>query len=82
MIRSLAFAAAVTAAAFATGLSAQPDSPPPDLADLAAGTYRGDVISDSRGSSRSGVTITISKTGSRSRRATTGCQRFPRSSNG
>jgi hypothetical protein len=37
--------------------------PRPDLADTAAGTYRGDVISDSRGSSRSGVTITVTKTG-------------------
>ncbi len=63
MIRSLAFAAGVTLVACATGLSAQPDVAQRDLADLAAGTYRGDVISDSRGSSRSGVTITISKTG-------------------
>jgi hypothetical protein len=33
----------------------------PDLADLAAGTYHGDVISDSRGSSQSDVTITVTK---------------------
>lgn len=32
-----------------------------DLADKAAGTFRGDVISDARGSSRSGVTITVKK---------------------
>jgi len=63
MTRPLAFAAALGAAVLATGLSAQPDTTPPDLADLAAGTYRGDVISDSRGSSRSDVTITVSKTG-------------------
>lgn len=35
----------------------------PDLADAVAGTYFGDVISDARGSSRSDVTITVSKVG-------------------
>ncbi len=30
---------------------------PPDLADVAQGTYFGDVISDSQGSSQSGVTV-------------------------
>jgi hypothetical protein len=33
----------------------------PDLADAAAGTYAGDVISDSQGSSQSGVTLTITR---------------------
>ena len=62
MNRSLALALAL--AATATPGSAQaPAASPPDLADTAAGTYAGNVISDSRGSSRSGVTITISKTG-------------------
>jgi hypothetical protein len=37
--------------------------PKPDLADVAAGTYAGDVISDARGSSQSGVTITVTKVG-------------------
>jgi len=32
-----------------------------DLADTVQGTYYGDVISDSRGSSRSDVTITVTK---------------------
>lgn len=32
-----------------------------DLADTAAGTYSGDVISDARGSSQSDVTITVTK---------------------
>lgn len=34
-----------------------------DLADRVAGTYKGDVISDARGSSRNGVTITVTRTG-------------------
>ena len=34
-----------------------------DLADLAAGTYSGDVISDARGSSQSDVRITVTKAG-------------------
>ena len=34
-----------------------------DLADRVAGTYKGDIISDARGSSRSGVTITVTRTG-------------------
>ncbi len=37
--------------------------PRPDLADVVAGTYAGDVTSDSRGSSKSDVTLTVSKTG-------------------
>ena len=36
---------------------------PRDLAAQVAGTYRGDVISDARGSSRSGVTITVTRVG-------------------
>lgn len=38
---------------------------PPDLADVAAGRYYGDVISDSKGSSHSDVTVNISKLDSR-----------------
>ncbi len=34
-----------------------------DLADSVAGTYEGDVISDARGSSRSGVVITVRRLG-------------------
>jgi hypothetical protein len=35
----------------------------PDLGDVAEGRYFGDVISDSKGSSRSDVTLTITRTG-------------------
>ena len=34
-----------------------------DLADRVAGTYSGDVISDARGASKSGVTIIVTRTG-------------------
>lgn len=34
-----------------------------DLADRVAGTYRGAVVSDARGSSRENVTITVTRTG-------------------
>ena len=60
MVRSLAFAAVLAVTTLATGASAQ--NARPDLADLAAGTYHGDVISDSRGSSRSNVTMIVTKT--------------------
>ncbi len=35
----------------------------PDLGDAVEGVYEGDVISDARGSSRSGVTITVKRVG-------------------
>jgi len=41
--------------------SAAPAERKPDLADLVAGTYVGDIISDARGSSKSGVTITVTR---------------------
>jgi hypothetical protein len=46
-----------------TSAAAQPSAPRPDLADIAAGVYDGDVISDARGSSRSNVRLTVVKTG-------------------
>lgn len=43
------------------------DAPPaqrkPDLGDAAEGSYEGDVISDSKGSSQSGVTLTVTRIG-------------------
>lgn len=68
MFRSFAFAISLglllpAGAAFAeTPKTAAPRKA--DLADRVAGTYKGDVISDARGSSRSGVTITVTRTGS------------------
>lgn len=66
MLRSLAFAAA---AALLLPIAAQAETKPAsaphkaDLADRVAGTYKGDIISDARGSSKSGVTITVTRTG-------------------
>jgi hypothetical protein len=48
-----------------------------DLADLASGTYSGDVISDARGSSRSDVTITVSKVGPDTVSVTSSYSRLP-----
>lgn len=49
----------------------------PDLADIAQGHYFGDVISDSRGSSRSGVTLTITKVDKNRVRITSDYARLP-----
>lgn len=57
---------------------AKPASKPVlDLADAAAATYFGDIISDSRGSSRSDVTITVAKAGPNKVRVTSSDPRLP-----
>lgn len=48
-----------------------------DLADTAAGVYFGDVISDSRGASQSGVTITVERTARNTVRVTSSYPRLP-----
>jgi hypothetical protein len=48
-----------------------------DFADMANGSYAGDVISDARGSSRSGVRITVAKTGPNQVRVTSDYPRLP-----
>jgi hypothetical protein len=48
-----------------------------DLADVSAGTYFGDVISESRGSSQSDVTITVAKTGPNTVRVSSSYPRLP-----
>jgi hypothetical protein len=59
--KSVLLAAALIAV---PSLAAPPAKPfRPDLADQAAGSFFGDVISDARGSSRSGVRITVTKIG-------------------
>lgn len=62
LILTIAAAALLPAAAHA---ETKPTTAPrkADLADRVAGTYQGDIISDARGSSRSGVTITVTRTG-------------------
>jgi hypothetical protein len=49
----------------------------PDLADAVAGTYSGDVISDSKGSSQSGVTLTLTRTGPNTVQITSSYKRLP-----
>ena len=49
----------------------------PDLADIVQGTYQGDVISDARGSSQSGVQITVTKVGPQTIKVTSDYARLP-----
>ncbi|MBX3483953.1 hypothetical protein [Phenylobacterium sp.] len=49
----------------------------PDLADAVAGTYAGDVISDSKGSSQSNVTLTVTRTGPNTVQVTSDYPRLP-----
>lgn len=56
---------------------AQPKERKPDLADAVAGTYAGDVISDSKGSSRSNVTLTVTRTGPNTVTVTSDYKRLP-----
>lgn len=62
-------------------IDAQAQSGPPvrkpDLADAAAGTYVGEVISDSRGSSKSDVTLTVTRVGKNVVRVTSDYPRLP-----
>jgi len=67
MLRTLAVAASL-AFSLPTGAAlAEPPKAAPahkaDLADRVAGTYKGAVASDARGSSRDNVTITVTRTG-------------------
>lgn len=50
----------------------------PDLADMVAGTYEGDIISDARGSSKSGVTITVTRVGKNIVSIACDCARIPK----
>ena len=50
---------------------------PVDLADLAQGSYRGDVISDARGSSQSDVAVTVTKTAPGTVRVSSSYARLP-----
>ena len=51
---------------------------PPDLADVAQGTYFGDVISDSQGASQSGVTVTVTRIGKNRVQITSDYARLPK----
>lgn len=58
--------------------SAAPTERKPDLADMVAGTYEGDIISDARGPSKSGVTITVTRVGKNIVSIACDCTRIPR----
>jgi hypothetical protein len=73
--RALALGAAITVLAAGAGFAAPERKP--DLADAVAGTYSGDVISDSKGSSQSGVTLTLTRTGPNTVQITSSYPRLP-----
>ncbi|WP_114952814.1 hypothetical protein [Sphingosinicella terrae] len=60
---SLLLLAAASTAHWAPALAQRTSERPNDLAAQVEGTYHGDVISDARGSSREGVTITVTRVG-------------------
>ena len=63
LLTTLALAAATTLTATAFAQASAPMKRKPDLGDVAEGHYVGDVISDSKGSGRSGVTLTVTRIG-------------------
>lgn len=69
--------AGVILAMLASTADARPQRVRTDLADVAAGTYSGDVISDARGSSRSDVTITVKKAAPNTVEVTSDYPRLP-----
>ncbi|MFT3965663.1 MAG: hypothetical protein QM690_07265 [Sphingobium sp.] len=72
--RILLMAAALLTVQAAT---AAPPARKPDLADMLAGSYAGDVISDSKGSSHDGVTLTLARIGPNEVRITSDYPRLP-----
>lgn len=62
---AVALAVACVTAALPPGVawSADPPKRKPDLADAAEGRYFGEVISDSKGASKSDVTLTVTRVG-------------------
>jgi hypothetical protein len=62
-LRVLSIAVLAGALVCSAAQAKAPPRPRPDLADVAKGEYDGDVISDSRGESRSDVHITVTKVG-------------------
>lgn len=67
MLRTLIVATSLALSLPAGAALAEPPKAVPahkaDLADRVAGTYKGNVVSDARGSSRNNVAITVTRTG-------------------
>ena len=59
------------------GASADSSQRQPDLGDAAEGSYFGDVVSDSKGSSQSDVTVTVRRVGTNRVRVCSNYQRLP-----
>jgi len=72
-----AFVAALAISSAALAAPRHAATPKPDVADVAQGTYHGDVVSDSRGESHSGVTITVTKIAPSTVRVTSDYRRLP-----
>src|SRR5438105_14482513 len=75
--RAMLIAALVMAPVLGVAAPASAPKRKPDLGDAAQGTYEGDVISDSKGASRSGVTLTVTRIGKNLVRVTADYQRLP-----
>jgi hypothetical protein len=71
--------AGVTLPVGPAGAQGTPEPPKrkPDLGDAAQGRYSGDVISDSKGSSQSGVNLTVTRVGKNLVRITSDYPRLP-----
>ena len=70
-------AVAVLLAPIAAGAQADAAKRKPDLGDAAQGHYFGDVISDSKGSSKSGVGVTVTRVGPNLVKVTSDYRRLP-----
>ena len=70
-------AAVVLLAPLAANAQAENAKRKPDLGDAAQGRYFGDVISDSKGSSRSGVAVTVTRVGPNLVKVTSDYRRLP-----
>lgn len=81
MLRALVFATSLALLLPAgMALAETPKAAPArktDLADRVAGTYKGDVISDARGSSKDGVTIIVTRVGPNKVEIKSGYARIP-----
>lgn len=72
----IAWVLAIGLSLTAVGAEEKP-KPKPDLADVSAGAYYGDIISDARGSSQSDIAVTVTKIGRNEIQVTCDCERLP-----
>jgi hypothetical protein len=77
LLAPLAAACLIPAAAAPAAPGRAAPVPRPDLADIAQGSYLGDVISDAQGSSHSNVRITVARIGYNKVRVTSDYARLP-----